>query len=86
MFPDLTPPDNNINLNTFPLFSQDPSPINQSAQDTSNPLESQWAWDLVTLGIQEELPPEEITNKLYSLSIVGLCCLEQRFTSKSANQ
>jgi hypothetical protein len=88
MFPDLTPPDNNnINLNTFSLFAHDPSPNNQNAQDTSNPLESQWAWDLVSLGMQEELPPEEITNKLYSLSIVvGLCYLESRFTLKSANQ
>lgn len=68
MFPDLTPPDNNINLSTFPLFAHDPSPGNSNAPDVpSNPLETQWAWDLVSLGMQEELPPEELTNKLYTV-------------------
>lgn len=66
MFPDLTPPEtNNMNLNTFPLFQHDPSPGIQSAQDGLNSLENQWAWDLVSLGIQEELPPDEITSKVY---------------------
>ena len=66
MFPDLTSPDNsNMNLNTFPLFAHDPSPANENVHDApSNPFDTQWAWDLVSLGIQEELPPEEITNKL----------------------
>jgi len=73
MFPDLTSPDtNNINLDTFPLFNHDPSPGNQNAQDPPNPLDSQWAWDLVSLGIQEELPPEEITNKLYTIPQIWL--------------
>ena len=75
MFPDLTPPDTNTNLNSFPLFAHDPSPNKQTAQTGPNPLENQWAWDLVSLGMQEELPPQEITNKLYRLSIVfGLLC------------
>lgn len=71
MFSGLTPPDNNnnINMDTFPLFPHDPSPGNQKSQDVpSNPLDTQWAWDLVSLGMQEELPPEEITNKLYPVS------------------
>jgi len=63
MFPDLTPTDNNINMNTFPLFSHDPTPSNQNIPE-ANPLASQWAWDLVSLGIQEELPPENVTNRL----------------------
>jgi hypothetical protein len=68
MFADIPPSEADINLTAFPLFSHDPSPGNQNAQteNTSNPLESQWAWDLVSLGIQEELPPEEITNRAYS--------------------
>jgi hypothetical protein len=69
IFPDLTPPENNnnINLGAFPLFANDTTPSNnQSAPSTtSNNLQNSWAWDLVSLGIQEELPPEEITNKLY---------------------
>ena len=66
IFPDLTPPDENpINIDTFPLFSNDPGPKNANGQVfSSNPLDSQWAWDLVSLGMQEELPPEELTNKL----------------------
>jgi hypothetical protein len=70
IFADLTPPDTNtLNLNTFPLFSSDSSPSNQNVQgsNTSNHLESQWAWDMVSLGMQEELPPEDLTNKLYLL-------------------
>ena len=70
MFPDLTPPENNnIDLNAFPLFSNDTSPGNQNGPDTntSNPLESSWAWDMVSLGMQEELPPEDLTNTLYHL-------------------
>jgi hypothetical protein len=66
MFTDIPPSEiNNINLTAFPLFN-DPSPGHQNAQNgnASNPLESQWAWDLVSLGIQEELPPEDITNKM----------------------
>lgn len=70
-FPDLTPPEtNNINMNTFPLFQPDISPGNQNAQDGFNTFESQWAWDLVSLGMQEELPPDEITSKLYFPPIV----------------
>lgn len=67
MFPDLTPPDstNMNNLGAFPLFANDPSPAAQIPQEsTSNPLDGQWAWDMISLGIQEELPPEELTNKL----------------------
>ena len=70
MFPDLTPPQTNLNMNTFPLFQPDLSPGNQSGQQGLNSLESQWAWDLVSLGIQEELPPEELTNRLYHRSII----------------
>jgi hypothetical protein len=64
IFPDLTPPEN-IDLNTFPLFAHDANP-DQNGQDTSasDPLSGSWAWDMVSLGIQEELPPEEITNRL----------------------
>jgi hypothetical protein len=67
MFADLTPPDStNLNLGAFPLFNNDPSPATQSLPDPtiSNPLDGQWAWDLVSLGMQEELPPEDLTNKL----------------------
>ena len=71
IFPDLTPPDNtnNINLSAFPLFTNEPASTNhQTASSTSsNPLQSSWAWDLVSLGMEEELPPDEITNKLYIL-------------------
>jgi hypothetical protein len=66
MFPDLTPPDStNMNLGAFPLFSNDPSPVqNVPGSATTEPLDSQWAWDMVALGMQEELPPEELTSRL----------------------
>jgi hypothetical protein len=64
MFPDLTPPQTDLNMNPFPLFQHDSNPGNQSAQDGLNSLENQWAWDIVSLGMQEELPPEDITNRL----------------------
>lgn len=88
MFPDLTPPEtNNMDLNTFPLFQHDPSPGIQSAQDGLNSLENQWAWDLVSLGMQEELPPDEITSKLYFPSFnEAYPFLEQIYTLKSVTQ
>jgi hypothetical protein len=66
MFPDLTPPENTIDLNTFPLFAHDANPDNSTRQDpaASDPLLGSWAWDMVSLGMQEEFPPEEITNRL----------------------
>jgi hypothetical protein len=67
MLGDLTPPDStNMNLTAFPLFSNDPSPGVQSVPESgsSNPLDAQWAWDMVALGMAEELPPDELTNKL----------------------
>jgi len=71
IFPDLTPPDNpnNVNLSAFPLFTNDSVSVNNhsTSSTSSNPLENSWAWDLVSLGMQEELPPDEITNKLYTL-------------------
>jgi len=70
IFPDLTPPDNpnNINLSAFPLFTNDSVSVNNhtASSTSSNPLDNSWAWDLVSLGMQEELPPDEITNKLYT--------------------
>jgi hypothetical protein len=83
MFPDLTSPEsnsNNIKFDTFPLFNHDPNPGNQ---DTS---ENQWAWDLVSLGMQEELPPEEITNKLYHYSLGLAHVLGPNSTLKSLIQ
>jgi len=70
IFPDLTPPDNpnNVNLSAFPLFTNDSVSVNNhtASSTSSNPLDNSWAWDLVSLGMQEELPPDEITNKLYT--------------------
>lgn len=64
MFPDITPAENILNLNTYPLFN-DLSPTQNAPEPPSNPLENQWAWDVVSLGLNEELPPEDLTDKLY---------------------
>lgn len=67
IFPDLTPPDStSINMDTFPLFRHDASPGDPNAPDSANlnPLGGTFGWDLVSLGMQEEFPPEELTNKL----------------------
>ena len=82
LFPDLTPPDNNIGLNNYPLFQNDISPRNQTMPD-SDLLGGSWAWDLVSLGMQEELPPEELTNKLFVPARTRLTDVERRFSSKS---
>lgn len=82
LFPDLTPPDNNIDLNTFPLFSNDISPSDQTMPESNstNPLEGSWAWDMVSLGMQEELPPEDLTNKLFFLLMNSLMLVERKST------
>ena len=82
LFPDLTPPENSLDLNNFPLFSNDISPQNQTIPE-SDPLEGSWAWDLVSLGMQEELPPEDLTNKLFAPTMTFLMKIEQKFTSKN---
>jgi hypothetical protein len=71
IFSDLTPQENTneINLSAFPLFTNEQAPTNNQSNPSiaSNPLQSSWAWDLVSLGMQEELPPEELTNNLFAL-------------------
>jgi hypothetical protein len=68
VFPDLSRHDSNdINLNAFPLFTNDTN--TQSAN--GNSMNNQWAWDLVSLGITEELPPEDVTNRLYKFLLIS---------------
>lgn len=80
LFPDLTPPDNNMDLNSFPLFSNDIPSGDQTMPESNstNPLEGSWAWDMISLGIQEELPPETLTNKLLSLLMNCLILVEPK--------
>jgi hypothetical protein len=62
IFPDSTLPDgNNDLLNAFPLFRQETSAPATTSIDPFAGI----SWDMVSLGLQEELPPEELTDRLY---------------------
>jgi len=67
VFPDLTPPNSDtINLDTFPLFRHDGGSDQRGGDSgNANPLGGTFGWDMVSLGMQEEFPPEDLTNKLY---------------------
>jgi hypothetical protein len=72
IYPDLTPPDTDtINLDTFPLFRHDANPADQTRRDQMNSFVGTIGWDIVSLGMQEEFPPEDLTNKLYHLENEG---------------
>ena len=83
VFPDLTPPNSDtINLDTFPLFRHDGSSDQRGGgSGNANPLGGTFGWDMVSLGMQEEFPPEDLTNKLYCPVKEGLT-VERRYISK----